>query len=449
MPRRQHAVRLITLSLALASGSALIGCDADAEASRALHEAQATLAALHTGNAPPPAEFILSTNQDIRSTLAPALSAEGGLRAAAQLVEGQTHIGDAEAALKRAEALEDESATLTAEARALAARLYAWRHARAEAAGSYQPEESVSDIDTAIADAQEQRTRLTRDRDEAQRRLDQLLEAAREANESAARLRTEEARLRDEALNAQGQALADATRRAFAAQRDADEAVVRASDLEAQAAQLRPALEELERRIEGAEGLVELLRASRESLRERAARLARTAQVDREQANVAADRLEALLTELHDFRTNELEPAYADAADSYRRAQTSLRSASSDGASGLWLATALHGQASLDSLRSQSAARYAGALGALAEMQPRLPFAGELQTRASEAAAASESFATDARDAYDQASSSYSRAARGPGAERVRDLAQRLEARASGVEYQEPQDEDAPADDAG
>ncbi len=429
--RQTVARRIIALSLACGAGALLGGCDDSAEASRALEDAQASLVALHAGSPPPPVESVESINKQIRQTLAPAL-ANDDVRGAAKLIEGQTHLGDAEASMTRAERLEVEAGSMIAEAQSLAGRLYAWRHARADAAGSYTPDESVSDIDEAISTAQRERTALIEERDAIGVRLSGLENAAAAARDEVRTLREREISLRDGSITLDGDERLAAIRDAFGAQRDADSVLARASDLEAQAAQLRPTIEELDRRISGAEGLVELLRASRESLQERGARHARTAQVDREQANVAASRLEGLLDELSTFRTDELEPAYAAAAAAFSKAQSSLRAASSDGASGLWLATAQHGQASLALARSGSAERYSDVLDALSQMEPRLAFAGELQSRAKEARDAAEGFMNEARDAYQQAASGFSRGARGPHADRLRDLANRLELRAAG-----------------
>lgn len=429
--RQTVARRILALSLACGAGVLLGGCDDSAEASRALDNAQASLVALHAGTTPPPAESVESINKQIRQTLAPAL-ADDSVRGAAKLIEGQTHLGDAEASMYTAERLEVEAGAMIAEAQSLAGRLYAWRHARADAAGSFAPDESVSDIDGAISTAQGERSALINEREGIGARLTRLEDASEAARNEVRTLREREVSLRDGSISLDGEARLTAIRDAFDAQREADNVLARASDLEAQAAQLRPTIEELDRRIDGAEGLVELLRASRESLQERGARHARTAQVDREQANVAAGRLESLLDELHAFRTDELEPAYAAAAASFSKAQASLRSASSEGASGLWLATAQHGQASLALARSGSAERYADALEAFGQLDPRLPFAGELQTRAKDAQGAAAGFDSEARDAYQQAASGFTRGARGPHADRLRDLAARLELQASG-----------------
>jgi len=424
------ANRTLVLTLAVMAGGSLVGCDNNAEASRSLQEAQTTLTSLHAG-ANPPAEFIESTNRQIRQTLAPALSNDD-VRGAAKLIEGQTHIGDAEAALKKAERLETQAGELLGEAQVLATRLYAWRHARADASGSYSPDASVSDIDGAIREAQQQRSQLIEERERVASRLTQLERARDAARDEVRSLREQEVTLRDRSLQLDGDARLAAIQDAYDAQRGADAVLARASDLEAQAAELRPTREELNRRIDGAEGLVELLRASRESMQERGARQARTAQVDREQANIAASDLRALLDELHAFRNDELEPAYEAAQTAYGKANSSLRAASSDGASGLWVAAAQHGRASLALLRSGSAARYAEGLDVLAQMEPRLPFAGELQSRSKEASDAAVAFASDANDAYQQAASGYSRAARGPHSETLSDLADRLERRARG-----------------
>lgn len=429
--RQPAARRFIALTAALVGGASLVACDDSAEASRSLQEAQATLAALHAGSAMPSLEFVESTNNDIRRTLAPAL-ADDAARGAAKLIEGQTHIGDAEAALKKAKIHEDASGAMLAEARTLAGRLYAWRHARAEASGSFSPDTNVSDIDGAIRTAQSDRAELVDQREGVQTRLSRLEEAASEADAQVQRLRQREVLARDEALALDGGERVAALQEAYDVQRAADSEVARAQDLRAQAAQLRPTLDELDRRIAGGEGLVELLRASRESLQERGARQARVAQVDREQANIAADRLENLLNELHAYRSDELDPVYTAAAAAYSKAQSSLRAASGDGANGLWAATAHHGSASLAMLRENSLTRYAGGLEALAAMEPRLPFAGDLQARAKEARDAAAGLASDAADAYAQAASAYSRAARGPNADALRALAERLEATSTG-----------------
>jgi len=434
----------------LAAAALAGGCDAGSDAERALTEAQASLAALHDAQPPAPPEFIAETHARIRSTLSPALNAGSeATRAAAQVLAGQTHTGDAEVAAGRAEDLESQAADLMARAQTLAGRLYAWRHARADAAGSYAPDDTLASIEEAIADARAERDRLTAERRELEDRVAELRQVAAEATEEADRYREREAERRAEAVDLDRQERLDAIQAVYDAQRQADDAVSTAAEYEARAAQLQPQVDALSQRIAGAESLVELLRASRESVRERQARHARTAQVDREQASVAASDLDDLLAELAEFRETELSAAYEGALSAAGDAVSTLqRAGRGSDASPLWLASAHHTRADILSSRAASERRYAQGLALLAQLEPRLPYAGRLESQAKAARDRAEQDRADASSSYESAASSYRQAAsRGASGERLRALADRLEAVAAGEARPTPEDE-APAEDS-
>lgn len=434
----------------LAAAALAAGCDAGSDTELALTEAQATLAALHEAQPPAPPEFIAETHARIRSTLSPALNAESeATRSAAQVLAGQTHTGDAEVAAGRAEGLESQAADLMARAQTLAGRLYAWRHARADAAGSYAPDDTLASIGGAIADARAGRDRLSAERRELEARLAELRRVAAEATEEAERYRVLEAERRAEAVDLEGQERLDAIRAVYDAQRLSDDAVSTAAEYEARAAQLEPQIDAVSQRVAGAESFVELLRASRESVRERQARQARTAQVDREQASVASSDLDALLVELAGFRDGELSAAYEDALSAAGDAVSTLqRAGRGSDASPLWLASAHHTRADILSSRAASERRYARGLAFLAQLEPRLPYAGRLESRAKAARDRADRDRADALSAYESAASSYRQAAsRGASGERLRALADRLEAVAAGEARPAPAEE-APAENS-
>ena len=424
--------RLAALALT-ALAVPLVACDDSASHDRALLSAQATLAALHQTPGAAPDDYIESTHTAIRRDLAPVLTGPSeASRAAAQLIVGQTYAGDVEIALQRAAEQDAAASRLLAEAQTLASRLYVWRHARADASGTFSASASVAEIDAQIVEAQRQRDTLTTERQEARARLAELRAAMDAANQESQTRRTTEVQLRDRALREEGAARAGTITEVYAAQRAADEAVRTAAEYQARLSIAQPAIDELTRSIDGASTLIELLRTSRESLIARESRGARTAQVDREQAALAAEQLEALLTELHDLRTGSVTEAYDDAASAASQAVSNLRGGASAGASPLWLAAAQHAQAQLESLRAQSFARYADAVSGIAALAPRLPFAGELDSRAKSAREIADAAVSEARDAYDAASTSYKRAARGPRADQLRALADRLADKAAG-----------------
>jgi len=410
----------------------LAACGGASDAEQTLKTAEATLAALHSTPGAAPDEFVVETHDRIRRDLASVLSGDAeSPRAAAQLIVGQTHAGDAELAAREAERLESQASDLLAQAETLAARLYLWRHTRAEAAGNFRPDDVLAEIADQIAEAQAERRERLDEQERLQQRLDELEAAAQSAADEARGHRAEEVRLRDQALTQDAQDRAGTIERVFEAQRAADDAVARQADIRARIDQLRPQLREIEQEVAGAERQIELLRDSRQSLEDRQARTARTAQVDREQAALAGGDLENLLSELDSFRQGPLADAYDRAESSFAAAESSLRSASTAGASATYLAAAQLGSAQLAAAHAAVAARYADRLQAIADIQPRLPFAGELESRAKAARELADAQLDDARDAYSSAASTYRRAARGPEAERLRSLADQLEARAA------------------
>jgi len=437
----RHRRCFIAAATAIAAAVTLAGgCDAGSDAESALSEAQASLAALHEARPPAPPEFIAETHARIRSTLSPALNTSNdATRAAAQLLAGQTHTGDAEVAAARAEDLEAQAADLMAQAQTLAGRLYAWRHARADAAASYEPAGAVAEIDAAIADARAERDRLTRERRGLENEITELRASASEADQRADGFRQTEAERRAASIDLEGQPRLDAIEAVYDAQRRADDAVSEAAEYEARAAKLQPELDSLAKRIEGAESLVELLRTSRESLQSRQARQARTAQVDREQASIVASDLDGLLTELAEFRSGELDAAYQDALDSSQNAvSTLLRVGRDSAASPLWLAAAQHARADILASRAGARALYAQNLDLLAQLEPRLPYAGRLESDAKAARQLAEQDRADAASAFQSAASNYRQAARGASADRLRTLADRLEAAAAGEDRPDP-----------
>jgi hypothetical protein len=420
----------LAAALALAVAP-LAACGDAADAERTLKTAEATLAALHSTPGAAPPEFVVETHASIRRDLATVLSGDAeAQRAAAQLIVGQTHAGDAELAALEAERLESQAADLLARAETLAGRLYRWRHARAEAAASFRPDDVLSEIADQIAEAQAERRELLEEQSRLDERIAELETAAEAAAQEASEHRAREANLRDEALTQEAQARAQTIERVYEAQRKADDATARESDLRARIDQLRPERREIGLQITGVERRVELLRESRQSLEDRQARTARTAQVDREQASVAARDLENVLSELHEFRRGQLAEAYERAESSFASAQTSLRSAATAGASSTYLGAAQLGRAQLAAARAVVSQRYARTLEELASLEPRLPFAGELESRAKAARELAERQIEAASEAYSSAASTYRRAASGRGAERLRALADQLEARA-------------------
>ena len=421
---------LLSLAVAAAALPALCGCnDSDANAD-SLQQAEATLAALNSSPAAP--DFVASTHGSVRQSVSGVISSgTDAQKAAAQLLTGQTYVGDAELAASRAAELELASTHLLGQAQMLAGRLYLWRHARAAAAESYDPSEHVSEIDAALREAQTLRTEQLGTQTGLQDTLARLEQAVQNGTADARAKRAAEVELRDAALELSGDERAEMAQRVFDAQRTADAADRDVADLEAQIAMTRPALREAEHTVAGTDRLIELLRTSREALQERESRGQRTAQVDRQQAAGAASELEDLLAELHELRTGELASAYDDATGHYRSALTNLRGASSaDSSLGLWLAVAQHANAEFLSSRAGCEARYAEFLESLAAMTPRLPYAGEIQSRAREAGESASVLDSDARDAYGQASSGFNRAARGPQADTMRELADALQAKA-------------------
>lgn len=437
--------RLAILAAAL-SLSPLAACGDAGDAERSLAEAQATLAALHSTPGAAPPEFVVRTHDQIRRDLSSLAGADGAAsRAAALLIIGQTHAGDAELAARESEAREAAATDLLAEAQTLAGRLYIWRHARADAAGQTDVQPEVAELQERVTEAQRERRELIERREQMERRIADLRSSAESAAQEASMLRGREVELRDQALTQEPQQRAETIQRVYRAQREADEANRRASDLLARVSLLEPELREIEQEIAGTDRLIELLRASRESLEERQARTARTAQVDREQASLAAGDLENVLSELHELRAGDLVEAYQRAESSFERSLRNLRSASSAGASATWLAAAQLGSAQLADARSAGARRYARFLNTMAEMEPRLPYAGDLASRAREASELAEAQLRRAREGYEAAASTYSRLARGPQAERVRALADRLSSRAAGrTEPATDGDESAP-----
>jgi hypothetical protein len=80
-------------------------------------------------------------------------------------------------------------------------------------------------------------------------------------------------------------------------------------------------------------------------------------------------------------------------------------------------------------------------LNTLAELEPRLPYAGELASRARAASELAGAQLGQARQGYEAAASTYSRLARGPEADRIRELADQLAARAAGETEPAAEDE--------
>ena len=421
---------LATLAFAVAAASVTTGCHDQDAAARALNEAEATLAALH--DSPPPAGFVRSTYQSIRGSLAPAL--EGGTeaqRSAAQLLTGQSHAGDAELAALDAAGIERESTRRQAQAQTLAGRLYVWRLARADAEGSYDPAAEIASIDEQIAGAQTDRAAAQARFDAAQQSLEALQQQARDGAERARTLRAAEATQRDTLLATDGPGRAEAAQRVFEAQREADAADQSVADTEAEIAVAQALAAERARAVAGTERLIELLRASRASLLERETRGTRLAQADRDQASATAAEIEKLLTDLDELRSGALAEAYRSAEQSFQKAASALRGVAGGGTSApLWLGATQHAMAEVNKTRAASEIRYASFLEGLSAAGARLPYAGQLDSRAKAAREHAASLDAASRDAYRSAAGAFQRAARGPQADALRALADSLSAEA-------------------
>lgn len=420
-----------TLALATVAVSVLTGCHDPDAAARALDEAEATLAALH--DSPPPAEYVLSTHQSVRRSLTPAI--ENGTeaqRSAAQLLTGQSYAGDAELAAFDAAALERESTRRQAHAQMLAGRLYVWRLARADAEASFDPADEVASIDEQIAVAQTERASEQARLDAAEQQLEALQQRASAGAERARTLRAAEAAQRDALLSTDGPERAQAAQRVYEAQREADAADQAVADTEAEIAVARARSAERARAVAGKERLIELLRASRASLLERETRGSRQAQADRDQATATAAELENLLTGLDELRSGALADAYRGAEQAFQSASSALRGAATGGGKSapLWLGATQHALAEVNETRAASEIRYASFLESLTAAGARLPYAGQLDSRAKAAREHAASLSAASRDAYQSAAREFQRAARGPQADALRALADSLSAKA-------------------
>lgn len=352
----------------------------------------------------------VKTDSSAPNSPAPVEASNSGQAFAANLLVARGYGGLGEISAQEAARLESDAAR---QIPPISAALDQWlaQNAAADALDAYNPAEEMAGIEKQISDKQ----KLA---DDARAGKDRQLATIADLEKKAADLMVNSRTLRQRALEVRSgtvgvseTARLELITEAARVGREADEIEKAAAMLLARVDLEKPGAETLQRGIDELTTQIQLLRADKDNLRQRADRNSAAAQRARAEARSAAERLGQMVTALTTARDGLSGPTDA-AAGAYEKALAAARKAGqvapqSKGQAAVAAGFYQHALADVLAGKARGLTAYSDVLTTLANAKPALPGASDFSSKAS-AAAADAKAATDAAiTAFDGARAQY------------------------------------------
>ncbi len=437
---RRFAALCAPIILSAVFGAFTPGCGQESDETAAVRQARRDLEYLAANSGVAPEGKGLTYEKIIQNLGKAASSSNQGEADAARIIRAQANARSADLSAAAAARRERDSLSQVIRVRATLDR---WRHLSDAAAAlkSYDPASTLDDLAKQATAKDAEVAGATRELSLAEGALAELQAKAAQAQQQAQAERTREAEFRTQAIDKSQTERADLITKANQASRAGDAFEKTASDLLAQAASQKPAVEQVRLLLDSLRSQRTLIDASRTEI-ERLVRV-NTEQsrktIDGEKGSGdTSDRVgvkqlqETLLSEvasLDAVRSKAPEGSDQSLDQLYETAQRHFTTAAGDirgvkGTGGKATTTSLtiagckHAEGDLLMAKATGLEVYASILESLAQATPSLP--GDFAQQAKDAKAAFDAALTAARDAYSAARSDYESAGNREQMERVK-----------------------------
>ncbi len=381
------------------------------------------------------------------SSVSAVTSSNTGQAAAANLLVARGHAGLGEIEAQEAARLE---ASASYKISPILTALDQWLtlNVSADAYAAYDPAPELAAIEQQIGAKQKLADDARAAKDRQQAVIDGLEKDSADAMGRSRALREQAAEIRGRATNVSETERLDLITEAVRVGREADQIEKDAATLLARVDVEKPSLEALQKGIDELSTQIQLLRADKDTVRQRSERSAEAAKNARDAARAAADRVMQLLGELTKAREALAEPteaaikAYSDAAGAARKAQSAKETKVQ-----AYVATGNYQHALADVLTTQARgqAAFAELLNRLASARPALPNAADLQGRATAATEAAKASRDRAKEALQAALTAYGT---GGGSGDTQERLDALERSLNDLLGNQPEAADAPMEEA-